>query len=301
MMPEPGGPVIILGGTGQLAQGLAKEFAALNHDVRLVHRREAELTRPDSVIRALERMAPALVINAAACTNVDWCEDHRDEAQQVNAIAPGILAGWCAQRSIYFVHFSTDYVFDGVKTVPYVESDMPNPISWYGSTKFTGEKKIQSTGGRYLITRVSWLYSHYRPSFVHAVREQLSTWRREYERGMSPQPVLVVGDQFGSPTSVSPLVRKLGSMILARETGLVHVSCAGACSRFEMARQIATVLDIQAELRPCTTAEFPRPARRPVYSALGTERATALDINPMPDWRSALTEFIQETWPVASR
>lgn len=288
--------MVILGASGQLAQGLAYAATIARHPIRVISRSEADLHDLDSCLELLDELCPSVLINAAAYTNVDWCESHQEEAHWVNAIAPGELAKWCAENDCYFVHFSTDYVFDGKKGSPYVESDMVNPLSWYGRTKLEAEDAVSESGSAHLIARVSWLYSSHRPSFVHALVDQAERWKNGDRKTV--QGIKVVADQIGSPTSVDPLAAQLIAMIERRDSGLYHVACGGATSRFEMAQLLARELGLDVPFVPCTTDDFPRPAKRPLYSALRSKRLADENTYIMPSWDVALREFARKTWPL---
>lgn len=289
-------PIVILGATGQLAQGLAKKAVQSQLPVRVISRSEADLHDLDSCLELLDELSPSVLINAAAHTNVDWCELHQEEAHWVNAIAPGELAKWCAENDCYFVHFSTDYVFDGKKGSPYIETDSVNPLSWYGRTKLESEDAVSESGANNLIARVSWLYSNYRPSFVHALIDQAEKWKNGEK--LDGQGIKVVADQIGSPTSVESLAEQLIAMIQRRVSGLYHVACSGSTSRCEMAQLLSSELGLDVPFLPCTTSEFPRPAPRPLYSALQSKRLETEKSYLMPSWDAALREFARKTWPL---
>ncbi|MEZ6194470.1 MAG: dTDP-4-dehydrorhamnose reductase [Planctomycetota bacterium] len=242
--------------------------------------------------RAIEdRLAserPDAVINCAAYTAVDRCEDEETLAFEINAEAPGRLAAACARRGVRFVHFSTDYVFDGRLGRAYAEDDAPSPESAYGRTKLEGERRVREAGGDWLIARIQWLYGEHGPNFAETML-----------RLAASQPRLrVVSDQFGSPTYTGDVARETLRLLEARQSGLFHVTNRGETSWHGFAR---AVLDrggwSGTPIDAITTAEFPRPARRPAYSVLENRRLEATIGRTMRVWTEALDEYMERRRP----
>lgn len=258
--------IIILGASGMLGHALGDVFPAA---LRLGHR-DIDITDQASVKRIIRNEHPFAVINAAAYTDVDGCEDNEDRAMAVNGRAPGIIAAACADAGALLVHFSTDYVFDGTKK-GYRENDEPNPLSAYGRSKLLGEQSIRKNMKEYRIIRTSWLFGAHGKNFVDTIRA-LSRQMPE---------VKVVMDQVGKPTYTVDLARKTAE-IISREPGYYHITNDGVCSWFEFASAFIP------NAIPCSTSEFPRKAKRPAFSVLENTKTS-----PLRHWRDAVREYLQ--------
>jgi dTDP-4-dehydrorhamnose reductase len=234
-------------------------------------RKDADITDPDEVREIIMRHRPATVINAAAYTDVDGCEDNRDHAFAVNGKAPGMIAAACAESGATLVHYSTDYVFDGTSR-EYREDARPNPINVYGHSKLMGESAVQENTDNFRIIRTSWLYGSHGRNFVDTIL------------ALSHQmPVVrVVDDQQGKPTYTVDLAQKTTEILLCKP-GIYHITNDGVCSWYEFAQAF-----IPNAVR-CSTADFPRKAKRPAYSVLVNTRTP-----PLRHWREALTEYIHK-------
>jgi len=257
---------LILGAGGMLGRDLSKVFPDA---VKLTHT-ELNITDEARVCSTIEEIRPDVVINAAAYTNVDGCENNPELAFNVNGRALEYIARNCSSTGATLVHFSTDYVFDGSKN-EYVESDATNPINVYGESKLLGEKNIVENMSNYLIIRTSWLFGLHGKNFIDTML-RLSA---------EIQTVKVVNDQFGKPTFTLDLARKTPELIKL-PTGIYHITNEGSCSWYELAR--ATIENVA----PCSTDEFPRKAKRPKYSIL-----TNTKTSPMRPWKEALNEYFE--------
>ena len=211
-----------------------------------------------------------IVINCAAWTDVDGAEDHEDEALRINRDGARNMAE--AAGAVLYV--STDYVFDGTKREPYVESDPVNPQSAYGRTKLAGERVTAEANPRHYIVRTSWLFGPGGKNFVETML------------GLGPE-VRVVDDQVGSPTFTGHLADALARLARTEDYGVHHLTASGSCSWFEFAREIFARAGSDTRAEPCTTADFPRPAPRPAYSVLGSERGHRL-----PSWQEGLDAYL---------
>jgi len=280
--------IVLFGKNGQLGRELHRELAPLGEVVAVGHQ---ELDLQDLVaMEAFIRLhKPQVIINASAYTAVDRAEQEQELAFQVNSHAPGLMAELARELNSVFIHFSTDYVFDGTLGMPYVETDIPNPLNVYGMSKLAGEQVIQKVGGVYLILRTSWVYSLDSDSFVTRVLE----WARENLE------LRVVADQIGNPTwacVLAELTSKIlthGHGFISKNKGVYHVAGDGFASRYAWAKEILK-LDPKAyeqvtkELLPVTTTEFPTPARRPFFSALNCAKFKSTFDLELPDWKRAL-------------
>jgi len=284
--------ILLLGINGQLGWELLRTLATLGQVTALDYP-QIDLTRPEQARRVIKLIKPQVIINATAYTSVDGAESEAEVALAINRDAPGIIAEEAKALGAVFIHYSTDYVFDGMKSEPYVETDLPNPVNTYGQSKLAGEYEITQIGGTYLILRTSWLYSLRGETFVNKVLK----WSRQYET------LRIVEDQVGSPTWCRMLAEATAQVIamgsknivdwLTAHSGLYHLAGDGYASRYEWAQEIlkydpSPQEQIVEQLLPSLTSEFPTPARRPLFSALDCTRFYQTFGLRLPDWRNAL-------------
>lgn len=273
--------ILVTGGSGQLARALRENFP--DHEMVLPAESLLDLGNPEAIRSVVADVRPDVLINAGAFTQVDRCEAERDVAMKINGVAVGWLADACETQSALLVQISTDYVFDGTGTRPYRESDPVNPRSVYGVSKLLGEKEAQRSS-RHLIVRTAWLYDAWGKNFFLTMRGLASQGR----------PLRVVADQRGCPTSCRALARQVRAAIMGDWRGVVHATCAGDATWHDFAEEIFRQSGIQADLSPCTTADYPLPAPRPAYSVLDGGLRRDLGADLMPDWREALAEVIAD-------
>ena len=232
---------------------------------------------------ALHRDAPfGLVINCAAMTNVDACETDYEAALKGNAIVPLNIARFAEGQGAKLVHISTDYVFDGKSAVPYKEDDVPNPVTAYGKSKLLGERSVLERCSRAFIVRTAWLYGKTGHNFVGTIRKL----------AMEKERITVVYDQVGNPTNANDLAHHLLKIAVGEDYGIYHVTGNGICSWHEFAVEIVRLSGLDCEVAPVTTAEFPRPAPRPAYSAMDNARLRATVGDRMRPWQEALAAYI---------
>ena len=284
--------ILLLGNTGQLGWELERSLAPLG-ELTACDYPAIDLADVKSLRQMIRDCQPDLLINAAAYTAVDRAEIEPELANAINAIAPAVMAEEGRLRGASFIHFSTDYVFNGSKGAPYLESDLPDPLSVYGRTKLAGEQAVQEVGGAYLILRTSWVYSLRRDSFVNKVLG----WARTQSK------IKLVTDQVSGPTWARMLAEVTSQLIVSvgqesadwffQHHGLYHLAGSGYCSRFEWGQQVLQLdphreEQVVHELLPGLTAEFPTPARRPLFSALNCDRFYQTFHLQLPDWKFAL-------------
>jgi dTDP-4-dehydrorhamnose reductase len=270
--------ILVTGAGGMLGHDVLR----VADDAVGVTREELDITDPVAVERAFLDIRPDAVINCAAYTNVDGAEADEATATRVNGDGAGNVATAAAAVGAFVVQPSTDYVFDGTSRKPYVESDPVGPRSAYGRSKLAGEWTTAEATPDHTIVRTSWLFGRNGKNFVNTML------------GLSGE-LKVVDDQVGCPTYTGHLAEALVELAGGRLTGVVHVAGSGACSWHDFAAEIfrrAGKDDV--ELRPCTTAEFPRPAPRPAYSVLASERPGA---PRLPDWHEGLESYLAERAP----
>jgi dTDP-4-dehydrorhamnose reductase len=284
--------VLIFGKTGQLGWEFNRTAACLG-EILSYDYPQIDFSKPEQIEGVVREAKPHLILNAVAYTAVDRAETEPEIARAVNATASGALAESARKVKAGLIHYSTDFVFNGQKGEAYTEADTPDPINVYGQTKLDGEQAIAAVGENYLIFRTSWVYSMRRDSFVTKVLE----WARKNER------VRVVADQVGSPTWARMLaeistqaVVKGGNDPLGwmqEKRGLYHLGGNGSASRFEWAQNIIKNDPKPEEqvlkcLEPSSTAEFPTPAARPMYSPLNCRKFEATFGLRLPNWEEAL-------------
>ena len=289
--------LLLLGGNGQVGRELRRSLPPLGEVV--VATRDgvdadeaADFDAPDALAPLVARLAPDVVVNAAAYTAVDRAETDADAALRANAEAPAALARVCARRDALLLHYSTDYVFDGSGTRPYREDDATAPLGVYGASKLAGEEAIRASGARHAILRTAWVYAGHGRNFL------LTMLRLASER----DELRVVADQIGAPTSAA-WIADASARIVAHgvpASGTWHLVAAGGTSWHGFAEAImdealaAGLLQRVPRVLPIATAEYPTPARRPAYSVLDTERLRRdFGIAP-PDWRDGLRAVLSE-------
>ena len=249
------------------------------HEVIPLPRAEADLTDRAAVMRAMDARRPEFVIHAAAFTAVDECERQPDLAFRVNAEGTRHVALACRQLGIPMLYISTDYVFDGEKSEPYIESDPPNPLNVYGKSKLEGERSVIELVERYWIVRTSWLFGPFGRNFVSAILDQARAGR----------PLRVVDDQFGAPTYTVDLAAKLEELVADSEPGIYHVTNQGYCSWFQFAQEILRQAGLgETLIDPVLSSTLDRPARRPKNSRLANVRLEESGVDLLGPWRDAL-------------
>lgn len=271
--------IVVTGGAGQLARAIQRFWTG--HEVLLPEETELDLDRPDAIQAVLRRLHPEVVINAGAFTQVDCCETELDRAMRINGETVGWLAAACSSLDAHLVQISTDYVFDGKGTRPYREEDPVGPLSVYGRSKLLGETEAKKAVS-HLIVRTAWLYDAWGNNFYNTMRRL----------GAEGRPLRVVDDQRGAPTSCRALARQLQVAVDQGWRGTVHATCRGETTWYGFATEIFRLHGLTAELAPCATAEFPRPAQRPAYSVLSGGKRQSLGGDVMPDWRAGLREVV---------
>ncbi|HET9909007.1 MAG TPA: dTDP-4-dehydrorhamnose reductase [Anaerolineales bacterium] len=290
--------IVLFGKDGQLGWEFQRILPVLG-EVTALGRRDADVSDLNTIEKILGELNPDLIINASAYTEVDKAETQVDLAITVNATAPGVMAEMARKLNAVFIHYSTDYVFDGNNTIPYKETDPANPLSVYGQSKLNGEQNVQQAGDAYLILRTSWVYSLRGNSFVNKVLG----WARKNET------LKIVSDQISSPTWARMLA-EITSLVIApskavlfdsirERRGLYHLAGSGYTSRYEWAKQIlANDQNLEEQLthtlEPGLTSDFPTPATRPLFSALDCARFRENFGLQMPDWNTMLNLAMAE-------
>ncbi len=274
--------LLVIGSGGMLGRAVARDAARLGHDVVALGHVELDVTDADHVARVVAAAGPGAVVNCAGYTDVDGAESHEAQALRVNGDGAGNVARAAADAGARVVHVSTDYVFDGSKREPWVESDPVAPLQAYGRTKLAGEVAVAEANTDHAIVRAAWLFGAGGPNFVETM----------LGLGAERDEVAVVTDQHGGPTWTGHLSPALVEVAERHgDVGLFHAAGAGECSWYEFAVEIFHRARMRTRVVPTTSDRFARPARRPAYSVLGTEREPAIDL---PRWQDALTAYLAE-------
>lgn len=293
------GTILLTGVNGQVGYELQHTLSVLGRTVAL-DRSQLDLSDPDAIRRVVRELKPNLVINPAAYTAVDKAESEPELAFAINATAPAVLAEEAARLGATLVHYSTDYVYDGSKSSPYVENDPTNPLSVYGKSKLAGEEAIRAVGLPHLILRTSWVYGARGKNFLRTIL------RLAAER----EQLRIVGDQFGAPTWSRNIAEATATAMLDWQhgkSGTYHMTCAGQTSWHGFAqailRQYQTMQTEQNwpplkaspdSIAAITTAQYPTPAQRPANSVLDNSKLRETFGMEMPDWQASMSEALQE-------
>ncbi len=279
--------LLVTGAGGMLGQDLVHAARAAGHDPVALSRAQLDVTDPAAVAAAVAHASPDAIVNCAAWTDVDGAESERAAASAVNGAGAGHVAVAAADAGAPLVHVSTDYVFDGRAREPYRESAPTAPRSAYGATKLEGEQAVERAGGEHTIARSSWLFGAGGPNFVETM----------LRLGAEREAVSVVTDQVGCPTFTGHLAEALVALAEAGPRGLVHVAGGGSCSWHDFAVEIFAQAGVVCRVEPATTAEMARPAPRPAFSVLASERDEA---PRLPDWREGLAAYLAARAPAGA-
>lgn len=270
---------LVLGASGKLGHAMRRALDGAT----FLSRDELDLSDVASISRKLDHYSADAIINCAAFTDVDAAETREADATIVNCTAVGVLAEHAKRRTIPFITFSTEYVFDGTKDGAYVESDAPNPKNAYGRSKACGEEKVLAVYPDALVIRTSWLLSGTGDDFVSRILLEAVD-----------RPVKVVDDQVGCPTMVDDLAAATLGVLSMGASGLLHVTNSGSASWFDLAVAAAGLAGIDpARISRCSTDEFPTRARRPANSVMASERFQALGLERLPHWRASLPKVVK--------
>ena len=272
--------ILLTGRNGQVGS----ELQAVLHPAVATDHATLDLADADALRQAVRKEKPGVIINAAAYTAVDKAEDEPDMAMLIKGAAPGVLAEEAKRTGALLVHYSTDYIFDGMKRAPYLETDPPKPLGVYGRTKLEGETRIRASGCRHLVLRTAWVYGR-GGNFVRAIL-------RQAEKGAA---LRVVNDQVGAPTWAFDIARVTAELLKKSVEGTFNVSAAGSASWYEVALEILRLAGRSVEVKPVRTAEYGAKAPRPAYSVLDNARLCASGVTPIGEWRGRLAEHLKLT------
>ncbi len=276
--------ILLSGGRGQLGHDL-RELLAARHEISAPGSAEMDLADAEQLREWTRRLRPELVLNCGAYTAVDACEGDQARCRAVNAVAPGVLAEECARLGARLIHISTDYVFAGDRPVPqpYDEDDPVAPASAYGRTKLAGEEAVRRSLDNHLIVRTAWLYGSQGKNFLKTM----------LRLALNPPAagVRVVDDQYGALTWTWRLAGQIEALLDTSLTGTVHATAQGHSSWYQGACCFLAALGLSHDFRPCATADYPTPARRPANSILDNRRLREAGCDLMRPWDDDVREF----------
>ena len=272
---------LVTGAGGMLGREAVAVLRARGHEVAGLAREELDVTDARAVEEAVAAVRPGAVVNCAAFTDVDGAEEAEAEATRVNDGGAALLAATAAGHGAKVVYVSSDYVFDGSKRRPYVESDLPSAISAYGRTKQAGETSVAVSNPEHFIVRSSWLFGAGGGNFVETM----------LRLGSEQPEVVVVSDQVGCPTYTAHLAEGIAILLEGEEFGIHHLCGSGSCSWYEFAQEIFDLAGIDCDVLAGTTEMLGRTARRPAYSVLGSERPEPI---VLPHWKQGLAEYLAD-------
>jgi dTDP-4-dehydrorhamnose reductase len=281
--------IMVTGSAGMLGSELTAQLLQANTDTALFSwpdqitgSDKLDITDKNAVKNAFANIKPQILFNCSAYTDVDAAEEQTQLANKVNGTAVGILAEQCRQNNALLVHISTDYVFDGNAKSPYLPDHPTNPQTAYGKSKLLGENKITESGCKHIIIRTSWLYGANGKNFVKTIANL----------GRQKGQLKVVNDQFGCPTYTADLAKCMISLATQAPQGIYHFCNPPICTWYDFAVKALNLASINCDIQPCDSSQFPRPAKRPAYSALDVTQ-TQKHLNwEIPHWQDSLQKYI---------
>ena len=279
--------ILITGAKGQLGNACRERFG-LSHQLLALDLPELDITDQTAVFGVVNSFHPEIIINCAAFTRVDDCETEFRLAHRINVTGPQHLAAALAPSGGKLIHISTDYVFDGLKPIgrSYSESDRPNPISAYGRTKAEGEAMVRRRMANHLIVRTAWLYGRHGHNFIKTILN--------LALNQPNKRIAIVDDQFGCPTWADTLAQQLVRLVNADCRGTYHAVGEGGCSWYELAHYFLEKIGVSHRVVPCSTAQYPTRAKRPVNAVLDNRRLKAKGLNQMRPWQADIDCFVAQ-------
>lgn len=276
--------ILVTGINGQLGHDVLREGIKRGMDMIGAGREQLDITNKEEVFQYVNRVKPEAIIHCAAYTAVDKAEDDRDNCWNVNVLGTKYIADAAKEVNAKLIYISTDYVFDGKGEQPFVETDEPNPVGYYGLTKYEGEKYVQDLLDESFIVRISWVFGINGNNFIKTML-RLAESRRELN---------VVADQYGSPTYTLDLSRLIIDMVQTEKYGIYHASNEGYCTWAEFAKKIFEKANRDTMVNTIMTEDYPTRAIRPKNSRLLKRKLVKEDFKPLPEWQDALTRYLNE-------
>lgn len=273
---------MVTGAGGMFGTDLCTVLEA-DHDVVARDLADFDIADHDATVSAISEAHPEAIVHAAAFTDVEACEDRRQDAFRSNALGSMNVAAGAREAGAYLVYMSTDYVFDGRKRDPYVEFDEPRPLNFYGLTKLYGERYVSELTTRHLIVRTSWLFGPNGRNFVDTILAKAS----------DGGTLKVVNDQRGCPTYTMDLARAVGAAIVQGLEGVIHITNSGEATWFDLASKALELAGIKADIQPVETDLYPVKAKRPAYSVLGSLVLESCGIPALPPWVEGVRDHLR--------
>ncbi|MEI7884123.1 MAG: dTDP-4-dehydrorhamnose reductase [Clostridia bacterium] len=276
--------VLVTGANGQLGYDMIKRLVILELEYIGTDIAEFDLTNELETKAFIKNYKPDVVIHCAAYTAVDKAEDEKELCYKINVLGTRYIAEACAEIQAKLVYISTDYVFDGAGEKPFEVTDKPNPINYYGQTKYEGELEVQKALEKYFIVRTSWVFGSNGNNFVKTM----------LRLGKEKSEIAVVDDQFGSPTYTYDLAELLAEMIATEKYGIYHATNEGYCSWYEFAKEIFKQAGMKVKINPVKTEEYPTEAKRPRNSRINRINLDRAGFGRMEPWEEALLKYFNE-------
>jgi len=275
--------VLITGANGQLGKELVELFTAKGFEVYGFGRDKMDITKQAQVQEVISTLKPNIILHSAAHTKVDLAESEPEQAFLINAYGTRNVAVAADAVGAKLVYVSTDYVFDGTTDEPYSEFSPTSPLGVYGKSKLAGEQFVRDLHSKFFIVRTSWVYGKHGTNFVKTM----------LKLGEEKKELSVVSDQIGCPTYTLDLAHVILDLVDTQKYGVYHVSNSGSCSWYEFAKEIFKISKMEVQVKPCTTEDFIRPAKRPKYSVLGNLSVKLNNFKEPRSWKSGLKEFLE--------
>ncbi|MFH1313363.1 MAG: dTDP-4-dehydrorhamnose reductase [Candidatus Eisenbacteria bacterium] len=274
--------VLVTGARGMLGSDMC-EVLGTDYEVTPYDIEDFDIVDLEPTLAAVRKVSPQVIIHLAALTDVDACEDDLEKALNVNSVGAMNVAMAASEAEAYLVYISTDYVFDGTKGEPYVETDVPNPINHYGLSKLRGERHVQDLVARHLIVRTSWLFGPNGRNFIDTI----------VARASGGGALEVVNDQSGSPTYTLDLARGIRQAFEREVEGLLHMTNTGVATWFDLASYAVGLAGIKTEINAVSSAEYPTRTKRPPYSVLKSAVGEAAGIDLLPCWQEGVRDHLR--------
>jgi dTDP-4-dehydrorhamnose reductase len=275
--------ILVTGYTGQLGYDVVREGVIRGIDMIGIGSKDLNITDGPDVYKFIQEMKPDAIIHCAAYTAVDKAEDDKENCWKVNVEGTAHLANAAKEFAVKFIYISTEYVFDGLGKIPFIETDVPKPVGFYGLSKYEGEKAVQSLLNEWFIVRISWVFGINGSNFVKKILE-LSATHDELN---------IVGDQVGSPTYTLELSRLLLDMIQSEKYGIYHATNEGFCSWAEFANEIFYLTNKTTKVNSISSEEYPTRAIRPKNSRMSKQKLIENGFKPLPTWQVSLEHFLE--------
>lgn len=273
----------VTGASGQLGSAFLRTFALKGISASSISHKEGDIRDIDQMRAAIKKFQPSVLINCAAYNDVDKAEKEPEAAFSINSDAVKNLATFCQENKIFFIHYSTDYVFDGCKKDLYDERDVPNPLSQYGRSKLAGEKAVQDILSEYLLFRVSWVFG---PGGVNFL-SKATQWAKDQKE------LCIADDEISSPTYVKDIVEGTLLALEKGARGLYHLTNSGFCSRYEWVKFFFQIKGFNNKIVPASSAEFKTLAKRPAFSAMDSAKLKSMIQKNIPTWQDSVERFVK--------